>query len=72
MVLIGGAGTLWGAMIGSAIIYILSYYVSLFTPERWPLILGACFVAAVMFSRGGIYPQLFRLWRQVYGAKSKG
>ena len=72
MVLIGGAGTLWGAMIGSAIIYILSYYVSLFTPERWPLILGACFVAAVMFSRGGIYPQLFRLWRQVSGAKSKG
>jgi len=57
-------------MIGSAIIYILSYFVSVLTPERWPLVLGSCFVAAVMVSRGGIYPQLFKLWRRVYGAKS--
>jgi branched-chain amino acid transport system permease protein len=70
MVLIGGAGTLWGAMIGSAVIYVLSYFVSVLTPERWPLILGACFVAAVMFSRGGLYPQLLRLWRRASGAKS--
>ena len=62
MVIIGGSGTLWGAMIGCAFIYVLSYFISLITPERWPLILGACFVAAVMFSRGGIYPRLVRLW----------
>ncbi|MEW6667302.1 MAG: branched-chain amino acid ABC transporter permease [Thermodesulfobacteriota bacterium] len=61
MVIIGGAGTLWGGMIGSGVIYTMSYFVSLFTPERWPLILGACFVAAVMFARGGIYPQLCKL-----------
>ena len=71
MVLIGGAGTLWGAMIGSGVIYILSYFISLFTPQRWPLILGACFVAAVMFSRGGIYPQLFRLWSSIISPKSR-
>jgi len=70
MVIIGGAGSLWGGMIGGAIIYILSYFVSLFTPERWPLILGACFVAAVMFFRGGVYPQLLRWWRLASGAKS--
>jgi len=71
MVLIGGAGTLWGAMIGSGVIYILSYFISLFTPQRWPLILGACFVAAVMFSRGGIYPQLLRLWSSIISPKSR-
>jgi branched-chain amino acid transport system permease protein len=65
MVIIGGNGTLWGGMIGSAVIYTLSYFVSLFTPERWPLILGACFVAAVMFARGGIFPQLCKLWDKV-------
>lgn len=65
MVIIGGAGTLWGAMIGSGIIFILSYFVSLFTPERWPLVLGSCFVAAVMFARGGIYPQVRRLWEKL-------
>jgi len=65
MVIIGGSGTLWGGLIGSAVIYILSYYASIFTPERWPLILGACFVAAVMFARGGIYPQLNKLWHKI-------
>ena len=65
MVIIGGSGTLWGAMIGSGVIYILSYFVSLLTPERWPLILGACFVTAVMFARGGIFPQLCKLWNKV-------
>ena len=65
MVIIGGSGTLWGAMIGSVIIYVLGYYISIFTPERWPLILGACFIAAVMFARGGIFPQLSKLWNKV-------
>ena len=71
MVLLGGAGTLWGAMIGSAVIYVLSYFVSLFTPERWPLILGACFVAAVTFSRGGIYPRLHTLWISLISSKGR-
>ncbi len=70
MVIIGGSGTLWGGMLGSGIIYILSYFVSLFTPERWPLILGACFVTAVMFARGGMFPQLCRLWRRVLRRRS--
>lgn len=62
MVIIGGAGTLWGAAIGSALILSLQYFVSLFTPERWPLIVGVIFVVAVMFLRGGISRQLLRLW----------
>jgi len=72
MVIIGGSGTLWGAMIGSGVVYILSYFVSLFTPERWPLILGACFVTAVMFARGGLFPQLCKLWNKVVSPGSKG
>jgi branched-chain amino acid transport system permease protein len=65
MIIIGGRGTLWGAMIGSGVIFLLEYYVSMFTPERWPAILGACFIAAVMLTRGGILPKLMNLWRKL-------
>jgi branched-chain amino acid transport system permease protein len=65
MVIIGGSGTLWGAAIGSVVLTSSAYFISSFTPERWPLILGAIFVAIVMFLRGGILPQLRRLWLKV-------
>jgi branched-chain amino acid transport system permease protein len=64
MIIIGGRGTLWGAMIGSGVIFFLEYLVSMLTPERWPAILGACFIAAVLFTRGGILPKLTNLWRK--------
>ena len=73
MIIIGGSGTLWGGFIGSAVVLSLQYFASGFTPERWPLILGSCFVAAVMFFREGIFPKLKSLWNKVgdYG-RSKG
>lgn len=73
MLIIGGTGTLWGSVIGSGVILSLQYFVGGFTPERWPLILGACFVGVIMFYRGGILPQLTHLWAKVshYG-RTKG
>jgi branched-chain amino acid transport system permease protein len=67
MLIIGGMGTLWGGLIGSAIILGLQYYTGVFTPERWPLILGACLVAVIMFYRGGIMPHLTKLWKKASG-----
>jgi len=64
-VIIGGAGTLFGPVIGSAVVIGIEYGASLYTPERWPLILGALFVIVVMFLRGGISPHLANLWRKV-------
>jgi branched-chain amino acid transport system permease protein len=65
MIIIGGSGTLWGALIGSAVIFVLEFYVSGLFPSRWPIVLGACFVVAVMFARKGIYPLLEKLWMKV-------
>ncbi len=65
IVIIGGPGTLFGPVIGSGVIVSVEFSASVFTPERWPLILGAMFVIAVMFLRGGIYPHLVNLWRKV-------
>ena len=70
MLIIGGTGTLWGGLIGSGVILSLQYFVSGFTPERWPLILGVCFVGVIMFYRGGILPRLINLWKKMnrYGS----
>ena len=74
IIIIGGSGTLWGALIGSGVIFVLEYFISMLTPERWPAILGACFVVSVMFARGGILPRLTSLWRawNPYGRRAKG
>jgi len=64
MLIVGGGGTLWGGLIGSAVILALEYFVSGITPERWPLIMGACFVVVVLFFRQGLFPQLVSLWNK--------
>jgi ABC-type branched-subunit amino acid transport system ATPase component/ABC-type branched-subunit amino acid transport system permease subunit len=63
MVLIGGAGTLYGPLIGAVILVFGEYYASTATTERWPLILGGLFVATVMFARRGVVVTLFDLVR---------
>ncbi|OGL01652.1 MAG: hypothetical protein A3D33_18620 [Candidatus Rokubacteria bacterium RIFCSPHIGHO2_02_FULL_73_26] len=53
MVIIGGTGTLGGAMLGSAAFILLQSLVSSYT-ERWMLILGATFILFVLFAPGGL------------------
>jgi branched-chain amino acid transport system permease protein len=65
MVIIGGVGTLWGGAIGAVVILFLQYLISLYLPGRWPLIMGALFIAAVFFAGDGIFPHLTRLWQRV-------
>lgn len=65
MVIIGGAGTLFGPVIGAVLIVLLDYFSSIYSPERWPLILGGVFVICVMFLRGGFGIYLSRFWRKV-------
>jgi len=65
MVIIGGAGTLFGPAIGAAFILVLERFASDLVPERWPLILGVVFVICVLFLRGGFGSYLSRFWRRV-------
>ena len=64
MVIIGGAGTLFGPVIGAAVIVFVEFFSSVYVPGRWPLILGAVFIASVMYLRGGIGPHLIALWKK--------
>jgi branched-chain amino acid transport system permease protein len=65
MVIIGGAGTLFGPAIGAAFIVVLERVAKDLVPERWPLILGVVFVLCVLFLRGGFGTYLSRFWRRV-------
>ena len=53
MVIIGGTGTLGGAVLGAAAFILLQSLVSAYT-ERWMLILGLTFILFVLFAPGGI------------------
>ena len=53
MVLIGGAGTLVGPVLGAAFFLLLQNALSSMT-ERWPIVLGAVFVIFIMFVRNGL------------------
>jgi len=67
MVIIGGAGTLVGPVLGAALILILQNMVSSAT-DRWPTILGVIFILFVFAARYGV----MGLVRQIFTRISAG
>lgn len=74
MVISGGAGTLLGPVVGAALVVIVKNVVSAYV-TRWNFMLGAIFVAIVVFMPEGLVPGMVRLsraaWRAMSGAKKK-
>jgi branched-chain amino acid transport system permease protein len=62
MVISGGAGTLFGPVVGAALVISIKSVVSGFV-ERWNMLLGAIFVAIVILMPEGLVPGSARLWR---------
>jgi branched-chain amino acid transport system permease protein len=60
MVIIGGSGKLLGPPVGAALMVLLENYASLYT-DRWPMILGALFVLAMLVAREGVLGKLATL-----------
>ncbi|MGH7279344.1 MAG: branched-chain amino acid ABC transporter permease [Candidatus Rokuibacteriota bacterium] len=54
MVIIGGAGTLAGPIVGAAFFYLLEHYLSAIT-NSWALVLGLIFIGFVLFVPEGIW-----------------
>ena len=66
MVIVGGVGTLFGGVVGAAVIILLENVVSSFT-ERWSMVLGGLFVLTMIFAPEGIVGRLRALlarWRR--------
>ncbi len=64
MVILGGAGTLFGPLFGAAALISLETYLTQWT-ERWMLILGPVLILIVLFMRGGIAGLIDQLLRRL-------
>jgi branched-chain amino acid transport system permease protein len=63
MVISGGTGTLLGPIVGAGLVVIVKNVASAYI-ERWNFVLGAIFVAIVVFMPEGLVPGLLRLVRR--------
>jgi branched-chain amino acid transport system permease protein len=68
MVISGGAGTLLGPVVGAALVVIVKNVVSAYI-VRWNFMLGAIFVAIVIFMPEGLVPGAVRLVRSAWRAR---
>ncbi len=73
MVLVGGRGTLWGPLIGAAVVVFLRDWLTAYTKHHL-LLLGLIFVLVVMFAPGGLASIItgsrrvgWRGWRLPFG-----
>ncbi len=66
MVILGGAGTIFGPAVGAFVMVFVELIVSLVAPARWPLIFGAILVITIMLFRGGVMPHLGRMWKRIF------
>src|SRR5262245_33530533 len=64
MVMLGGAGTLIGPVIGTGLFLLMKNVVSSYS-EHWMLIIGVIFIGCVLFFPGGIWGTLRQMeWRK--------
>jgi branched-chain amino acid transport system permease protein len=58
MTLLGGAGTFFGPFVGAATFLVLADRLSLVMADSWPIVIGAIFMAFVLFLPRGIWGTL--------------
>ncbi len=64
MVILGGSGTLVGAVLGSALVLLTRNIVSLYT-DRWLIVMGTLFVLVILLMPDGLLRGLGRLARRL-------
>lgn len=69
MVIAGGAGTLFGPVVGAALVIILKNVVSAYV-TRWVMLLGATFVAIVLFMPEGLVPGIAHRVQKMFSKRS--
>lgn len=67
LVILGGVGTIWGGLVGSAVMNLLNYFISIIIPARWPIFLGVIFILTIFFARGGLYPRIANACKRAIG-----
>lgn len=73
MLVLGGTGRLWGAIVGTAVFMIVHHYAAAVDPLRWMLFIGALLLAVVLLMPGGITAAFARgveRWQAHRGSQS--
>jgi branched-chain amino acid transport system permease protein len=68
-VIAGGAGTVYGPVLGAVIVVVLKNYASAFI-ERWNMMLGLVFLFIVIFMPAGLVAGLSVAWKRVRGERA--
>ncbi|MBL0933229.1 MAG: branched-chain amino acid ABC transporter permease [Rhizobiaceae bacterium] len=61
MLVLGGLGRLWGALIGTLVFMMIHHTAAELDPFRWMFLIGAMLVGVVLFLPGGIFNALANL-----------
>jgi branched-chain amino acid transport system permease protein len=72
MVLLGGARTFYGAVLGAIVFTVIQYYGALILPASWPIVLGTLFVVIVLFAEGGLIGGSKRIGAMWRGRSARG
>ncbi|HIC66288.1 MAG TPA: branched-chain amino acid ABC transporter permease, partial [Paracoccus sp.] len=54
MLVLGGTGRLWGALVGTLVFTVIHHYAASIDPVRWMLFIGLILVVIVLFLPGGL------------------
>jgi branched-chain amino acid transport system permease protein len=71
MVVLGGAGTLFGPVLGATVIVLVKNLLSMYI-ARWPTMMGLIFILVVLFARDGIVGALRRGWARLQPDRAGG
>src|SRR5262245_16366543 len=71
MVVLGGAGTLFGPVLGATVIVLVKNLLSMYI-ARWPTLMGLIFILVVLFARDGIVGALRRAWARLQPTRAGG
>jgi branched-chain amino acid transport system permease protein len=71
ILVLGGTGRLYGALIGAAVFMIAQDRIAGVNPAYWQFWIGLLLVAIVLFARGGILGGADRLWRALQSSRRK-
>ena len=69
MVVLGGAGTLLGPVLGATVIVLVKNLLSMYV-ARWPTIMGLIFIFVILFAQDGILGGIRRGWRRLQAQRS--
>jgi len=65
MLVLGGAGNLWGALTGAVIFQVFEHIVSAANPFHWMTLVGLLLIVIVIFAPRGIGYGIVSFWRSL-------